>query len=216
MASISRNHREINKMKTHYDTLGVKKDASQAEIKKAFKKKASQHHPDKVTGSDEAMAMVNVAYEILKDPNRRKHYNETGSERPILSMEQEIRNNMFQMFTDLLEAPGDIVELCKVNITGNIERTEDKIIEKKGKIKYLKIRRKDVKTKKGKDNYFHSIVDARLADHKRQIEQLKETIKMFRGMEAAIVFYEFTGEIETPQQPKYVVFQSSTFGGDTY
>ena len=54
----------------YYDLLGVARDASQEEIKKAYRKRAVQYHPDKNPGDDEAEEMfkqVSEAYEVLQD-----------------------------------------------------------------------------------------------------------------------------------------------------
>ena len=60
-------------MTTHYETLGVSKTATPDEIKKAYRKLASQHHPDK--GGDTAkFQQVEEAYRILSDPNQRQQY----------------------------------------------------------------------------------------------------------------------------------------------
>jgi len=57
----------------YYNTLGVEKTAAQDEIKKAYRKLASQHHPDK--GGDTAQFQkIQVAYETLSDPNKRAEY----------------------------------------------------------------------------------------------------------------------------------------------
>jgi molecular chaperone DnaJ len=61
----------------HYDTLGVKKDASADEIKKAFRKLARKHHPD-AGGSEERFKEINEAYEVLSDAEKRKQYDEYG------------------------------------------------------------------------------------------------------------------------------------------
>jgi molecular chaperone DnaJ len=61
----------------YYDVLGVSKDASADEIKKAFRKAAVEHHPDR--GGDEAkFKEVNEAYEVLKDTDKRKRYDQFG------------------------------------------------------------------------------------------------------------------------------------------
>lgn len=61
----------------YYDVLGVKKDATQDEIKKAFRKLARKHHPD-AGGSEEKFKSINEAYEILSDKDKRKQYDEYG------------------------------------------------------------------------------------------------------------------------------------------
>lgn len=69
-------------MATLYDTLGVKKDASAAEIKKAYRKLAREHHPDANPGDAAAEAKfkeVQTAYDVLSDPEKRKQYDTFGS-----------------------------------------------------------------------------------------------------------------------------------------
>src|ERR1700754_874345 len=61
----------------YYEVLGVGKDASADEIKKAFRRAAVEHHPDK--GGDEAkFKEINEAYGVLKDSNKRQRYDQFG------------------------------------------------------------------------------------------------------------------------------------------
>ncbi|MBL8298924.1 MAG: DnaJ domain-containing protein [Rhodanobacteraceae bacterium] len=62
--------------KDYYDTLGVKPDASDAEIKAAFRKLARKYHPDvsKEAGAEEKFKAVNEAYEALRDADKRRQY----------------------------------------------------------------------------------------------------------------------------------------------
>ena len=57
----------------HYETLGVNKNSSQDEIKKAFRKLSLKHHPDR-GGNNEKFQKINAAYEVLKDPTKRQQY----------------------------------------------------------------------------------------------------------------------------------------------
>jgi curved DNA-binding protein len=68
--------------KDYYAVLGVPRTASQAEIKKAFRKLARQHHPDAKPGDNAAerrFKEVNEANEVLGDPDKRKQYDELGA-----------------------------------------------------------------------------------------------------------------------------------------
>jgi curved DNA-binding protein len=72
----------------YYATLGVKRDASQAEIKRAFRKLARQHHPDVKPGDRAAEAKfkeINEANEVLSDPQKRSKYDSLGANWEALS-----------------------------------------------------------------------------------------------------------------------------------
>ncbi len=65
--------------KDFYDTLGIAKDASQAEIKKAYRKLARAHHPDSNAGdtkAEERFKTISEAYSVLGDAERRREYDE--------------------------------------------------------------------------------------------------------------------------------------------
>jgi molecular chaperone DnaJ len=62
----------------YYEVLGVSKSASADEIKKAFRRAAVQHHPDKEGGNEEKFKEINEAYDILKDAQKRQRYDQFG------------------------------------------------------------------------------------------------------------------------------------------
>ncbi len=62
----------------YYEVLGVGKDASADEIKKAFRRKAIELHPDKQGGDEAKFKEVNEAYEVLKDQGKRQRYDQFG------------------------------------------------------------------------------------------------------------------------------------------
>ena len=64
--------------KDYYNILGVQRTASPEEIKKAFRKLAHQHHPDKKGGDEAKFKEVNEAYQILSDPKKRSNYDNFG------------------------------------------------------------------------------------------------------------------------------------------
>lgn len=65
--------------KDYYHILGVGKEASPEEIKKAFRTLAHKHHPDRTGGDAEKFKEINEAYQVLHDPKKRATYDQFGS-----------------------------------------------------------------------------------------------------------------------------------------
>ncbi|KAG8903424.1 hypothetical protein FRB99_003319 [Tulasnella sp. 403] len=66
----------------YYDILGIKMDATTEEVKKAYRRMALLHHPDKHPDdpqAEERFKNIAIAYQVLSDPERRKKYNEFGA-----------------------------------------------------------------------------------------------------------------------------------------
>ena len=60
----------------HYEALGVSRDASEAELRRAFRRLAMKHHPDrnKDGGAEKQFKAINEAYQVLTDPDKRAIY----------------------------------------------------------------------------------------------------------------------------------------------
>lgn len=65
--------------KNYYEILGVSKEAGDEEIKKAYRKLAHQHHPDKAGGDEAKFKEINEAYQVLSDKQKRSQYDQFGS-----------------------------------------------------------------------------------------------------------------------------------------
>jgi len=92
--------------KDYYEILGVKKDASPEEIKKAFRKLALKYHPDRNKGNEEAeqrFKEIANAYEVLSDPKKRKAYDLRG-----MSGVEGMGFSGFRSTEDIFSAFGDI------------------------------------------------------------------------------------------------------------
>ena len=61
--------------RSYYDVLGVKRDASDDEIKRAFRKLAAKYHPD-AGGDEQKFKEVSEAYTTLSDPQKRREYDQ--------------------------------------------------------------------------------------------------------------------------------------------
>lgn len=86
---------------TYYDTLGVSKTATQDEIKKAYRKLAMKHHPDK-GGDEHKFKEISVAYDTLSDPQKRAEYDQMQMGGP------QVRFNNMGDFGDMNDLFGNI------------------------------------------------------------------------------------------------------------
>jgi DnaJ family protein A protein 2 len=113
----------------YYTLLGVSKNSSDADIKKAHRKAALQHHPDK-GGDAEKFKEINEAYEVLRDPEKRRVYDQVGEE----AMKNGVGGgggpaDIFNMFGGHRERRGDnVVHKLKVSLDemykGNVRRLQ--------------------------------------------------------------------------------------------
>ena len=92
-------------MTDYYSTLGVTRTASADEIKKAYRKLASQHHPDK-GGDTRKFQEIQAAYETLGDDTKRAAYNNPQPQMPAGGFHQGFNfNEIFNMFGAQFQQP---------------------------------------------------------------------------------------------------------------
>ncbi len=63
----------------YYAALGVERTATADDIKRAYRRLAHQHHPDKASGDEEKFKKINAAYEVLGDEQKRAQYDRFGN-----------------------------------------------------------------------------------------------------------------------------------------
>lgn len=93
-------------MKNYYEILGVNKNASDEDIKKAYRKLAQQHHPDKQTGNEEKFKEISEAYETLSDPQKRKNYDYGGNPNGFNPFGSDPFNDFTEMFNGMFTNRG--------------------------------------------------------------------------------------------------------------
>ena len=127
-------------MSTLYELVGVSQVADQKQIKKAFRKKAMEHHPDR-GGNANSFAMVRQAYDVLSDPAKREYYDANGSAPPISNIEREAYTMLGEGFAQVAAQckwkPRRYAEIIRVNLQNAIRENEAKIAELRAQLESL-------------------------------------------------------------------------------
>jgi len=115
-----------------YGVLGVSKEASREEIKKAYKSKAREHHPD-AGGKTEDMSDVNMAYDVLSDDKKRKEYDATGEIGEIDKELAAMRQILFAIFEQVYLQGSGTLEDVSIKLIRNARQNtsqEEKELDK--------------------------------------------------------------------------------------
>lgn len=80
----------------HYEALGIERNASVDDIKKAYRKLAMRYHPDRQGGDPEKFKEINQAHETLTDPERRARYDQFGTDEPNMPQQGPDISHIFQ------------------------------------------------------------------------------------------------------------------------
>jgi len=159
---------------SHYETLGVKPDATPEEIKSAYRRASSKAHPDK-GGNTELMAAVNQANDVLSDAARRQRYDETGNDAPERTMEQRAMDQLVRFFELVLEMDGNLVQLVRQQMKEGESVAIDEVRRLRKKVAKLSKRRDKIKVKSG-ENLVHMLIDRQVAAANRDIAVYEEAL----------------------------------------
>ncbi len=165
-----------------YEILGVSKNATQEEIKQAYRKKANETHPD-VGGDAERFALVSHADSILSNPSDRRRYDQTGQNERTTPIESRAAamvscafdaamDNEFMVsfaYKDLVEKIHGKIEQISMQLSKRLEDEESQFKTMSGIRKRLKRKRR----KPGEDILL-GILDGKIRAHMGSIRSLKE------------------------------------------
>lgn len=197
-------------MTDHYQTLGVARDATPAEIKKAYRKLASKHHSDRVGGDHDTMANITVAYRILSDPDKRTHYDKTGGEKSLTDVEAQAAQMIAAAFNAYLESGSDDedpVARIRESINTSVKTTEAKIIQLRASIRRIERKAKQVVRKRQGEDLYAAVVRDRIRKLEADIANCNQYLEMAaKGIEL-MADYEFTGPEQSTEERKRAKIQ---------
>ncbi len=188
----------------HYETLGVASDATPDEIKRAFRKKSSQHHPDKPGGDAEKMAAVNAAYECLGDPERRLGYDQTGRDPAKGPTLDDVAEHALQtLIRQLLDdgRPGNLVHMLETHIKRGVESIKKDIALSERVVARLSKQLDRVTRKGGRTSLFNRVLQEQIGRAESEIEQGRRQIEVSERSLEILREHEDTKPEHEPGRP---------------
>lgn len=188
--------------KSLYDKLGVDNKASSDEIKKAYKDKAKEHHPDKPGGDAQKMTEIALAYDILKDPSRRKRYDETGQENeaPFDKRFQEFIQVLFIRIIDSEDDVESVDMVFKLRSQANNELKGAKINREQLAGRKKKLQKVFDRLSSKKENRISHVLIMNIDEMKIQIGLIDDHIKFLNDVIECLGHYNY--KFEEPNIPE--------------
>lgn len=212
--------------KNPYEVLGVNEDATEDEIKKAYKTKAKKCHPDIAKDDGEEFKELSWAYELLKDGEMRAHYDQFGMDPNSKESMRlvEIMNALCIVFDEISKSVSadelekfDLIGVMKNGIRLKIEAIEGLInmlseqkekIEKFQKIIEERLKRKNKDKARQSPNFFLETLKRRISQEKAKIQGQEHLLDVAKGMMEVVDEFDFTFD----ERPKLI---QSQFHGST-
>ena len=188
-------------MRNPYEVLGVPKNATNADIKKAFRKKSRKAHPDRDGGSTAAQSEINVAYKLLTSPDRRARFDQTGdgSAQAIPPLEAQARNAICRFLMQgiaQLQEGNDFILFIRTGLQHERGGCSKKISETKNAMKKYERARKRIKGPP--DNFLTYAINDQIRQHEELIARMELDLKMYD--EALKMLVDFSYETDQGTQ----------------
>lgn len=192
----------------YYDILNISKDATEKEIKDAYRNLSKTHHPDK-GGDPEEFHLIKKAYETLIDKNKRAQYDKFGSD---ADDHQRIINCAITIFKTAVERnlSNLTLSILEVYEAGGRELNQHKT---KAENEIKKIDKVLSKIKEApKNDFINQILTAERAGQELQIEQINKSISTSEIAFKLLKEYTFEDSIEIgdgEESPMYRMMRES-------
>lgn len=188
-----------------YSALGVPRDADPAMIKKAYRRKARETHPDRNPGNAAAsqqFAMVSTAYRVLSDQEQRERYDRTGdAPRNVGDQHNERRSQLLQLFLQLIESCPDVAHNDLVKHAGDVLNNAQDQARRQVKQLQAKLEKRRAATERlsrvdGKPDQLLVIMRAQLTLDEQAVRRAEDTIAQQDEMRKLLAEYAY--KVEKP------------------
>jgi curved DNA-binding protein CbpA len=180
-----------------YAELGVPRNADAETIKRAYRKRVQKAHPDK-GGSKDAFQALQLSYDTLSDPERKKRFDEFGETGQGPDPRQQALAEIAAMFIQLLDQIDpdhtDLHALVLSNINRAIEQHKTSIATHNAKIKKRENAMKRIKKKTQGENVILRMFEADVLQQKNAIARAEREIERGKTMIEMLKDYSYSAD----------------------
>lgn len=212
-------------MKTAYSVLGVGQQATQQEIKQAYRKKAQQLHPDRDTGDHEAFQDLQWAYNILGHEDTRAYYDRSGQEPQrapdhesvgIAIIAEHFGNWVNLVMENSYPANSDAIDYVRRKIEANVELGRSHVVSLENQRKKLEKISGKFTMADSENNMFNAHIQELITKANQMIDQNNLQIRAHDYARELLndAVYSPEGGIQTAQsrQSAFYMKMETTYG----
>ncbi len=183
----------MTKQSSLYDKLGINKNASKEEIKKAYRSKAKENHPDKKGGDNEKMTEITHAYDILSNDKKKERYDSTGQEKETPFAER-FMGFVNDLFIQIIEKTPDVesddlIEEFRGHADKILKNIKENRSQSKIKIeKYIKVRDRVIATT---NKHILLVMDSKIDTMKQSLASFETEIEFIEQCIEVLKTYEY-------------------------
>lgn len=193
---------------SYYEDLGVPREASAAEIKKAHRRMASKWHPDRKGGQHEMFQLIQRAYETLSDEKKRAYYDQHGQdERAGPTLRQRAIQTIAMIFGRLVSTGKidvdheNVIERLRIATINGQTQLPEKMKEMRGILAKFERARRRLRAKKGKHGELTLMLDAQIKGLKEGLENLEQEKLVGDEMLKILAEYSYDADPHTSTTP---------------
>lgn len=163
--------------RNHYEILGVGKDAALDEIKRAYRNKARETHPDCGGGSHEQFVALQRSYATLSDEQTRDRYDRTGCDAGEMTLEEKAQRILCELLIKVIDASSspeteDVVKIMRDSVQEQLTTIPKTIAAHEAKARKFRVAAKRIKIKSG-STHLSEILEAQ-ANASEQLAKMCE------------------------------------------
>lgn len=201
-----------------YDVLGVPRDATEADVKLAYRKLCKRWHTDRKGGSHEKMLEIRAAHDVLIDTDRRKQFDETGSVEPLNHLDALAREMLLKAFGAFINDDDeyyDCVPGLKAEFGKHLEHEKNTLQQIEAKLKNIDKRAK--RCKRRDQNAEHDLFQMMCDTQRKQLLTLhSKTANTILAIPLAIrMLDEYESSPERIKRDEYISVASWTRASTT-